>query len=604
MCGIAGVFDPSGADVEPLLQRMCAVLRHRGPDDTGTFQDRGLGFGHTRLSIIDLAGGHQPLRDQTGTLWLVANGEIYNFVELREDLRQIGHEFLTRSDSEVILRAYAALGLQCLDSLHGMFAFALYDRPKRQVVLARDRLGIKPLFYSLIGGKLLFASELKAIVAALDHTPAVHPPALLQYLQNQFNTGRDTIFTGIHRVMPGEALVFDQDLQHTSHSYWSALNVQPRWLSHDDAAQEFDGLFEQVMREHMRADVPFGLFLSGGVDSAVLAAALTRLQDRPLRTFSVGFSGVTMQDELDDAARIAKLLGTEHRVLALDRAQIFERLPHTVWAADDLMRDYASLPTSWLAETAARELKVVFSGEGGDEVFGGYARYRPGKLESGFKNLLAPGSGGFRTRGQWHFPWAGRVVGKRLREAAHSMREPFITAWRSTPRTWSDLQRRQYTDLTTALPDNLMVKADRMLMAFGLEGRLPFLDHRIVEFGLALPDALKVDRGQGKVFLKRWAERHLPADHLWRRKRGFHVPVGEWLRGAFFAQLAPRLLASAAIGEWFNRRGVEALLKSHHRRNGLSREVWSLMQFAMWHRIFIEGAGTPEPREDPLNWIG
>jgi asparagine synthase (glutamine-hydrolysing) len=261
------------------------------------------------------------------------------------------------------------------------------------------------------------------------------------------------------------------------------------------------------MREHMRADVPFGLFLSGGLDSAVLACQLQAQGAGRIHSYSVGYRGTAMAHELDEAQRVADWFGFEHHALELELDQVFARIPHSIWAADELMRDYACLPTSILAETAARDLKVVFSGEGGDEAFAGYRRYRPTALERWGKSLLHPGSGGFRTRPQWSRRWMRRLFGPALANADGRARQPFIDAWQSTPSGWSDLQRRQYTDLVTALPDNLLVKTDRMLMAFGLEGRVPFLDHRLVEFGLSLPDRLKVRGRTGKWLLRQWADR-------------------------------------------------------------------------------------------------
>ncbi len=605
MCGIAGIYTRHNAVAEKALSRQIRALSHRGPDDEGLWHSGGIGLIHTRLSIIDLAGGHQPLQDDAGDLTMVANGEIYNFIELREQLSRDGQPFTTQSDSEVILRGYAQYGSRILAQLQGMFAFALYDARKQRLLLARDRLGIKPLFYYQDDKQFVFASEIKGILAVLDHTPQPHPDALNQYLQNQFNSGRDTIFRGIKRVLPGELISIDANLALTHQRYWSPLQVMPREIDFDTAQQVFNQLFDNVMEQHMRADVPFGLFLSGGVDSAILAAALSRLRDEPLRTFSVGFANVEMRDELSDAERIAKLFATQHTELRLDQTQILHRLPHSVWASDELMRDFASLPTSLLSQHAAQELKVVFSGEGGDEAFGGYGRYRPGRLEAGLKNLLCPGSGGFRCRGHWRQPWPKRVFGSRLRQAQRAFRAPIIDAWQQTPAQWSNMQRRQYVDLVTALPDNLLVKADRMMMAFGLEGRVPFVDHRIVEFGLSLPDELKIRSGQGKLFLKQWAEQYLPKEHLWMKKRGFHVPVGEWLRGDFLNQLGKKLASNAAINTWFQRHGVEQLIDAQHKHPRYSREIWSLMQFAIWHRLFIENPGSqPGPDENPLAWIG
>jgi asparagine synthase (glutamine-hydrolysing) len=273
-------------------------------------------------------------------------------------------------------------------------------------------------------------------------------------------------------------------------------------------------------------------------------------------------------------------------------------------AADELMQDYANLPTLALAEAAGAEIKVVFTGEGGDETFAGYGRYRMSRLERGLRAIAAPGSGGFRTRGVFRHRWPRRLFGTRLADAGDRWREPFTDAWHESPREWGAVRRMQYVDLTTALPDNLLVKVDRMLMACGIEGRVPFLDHRVVEFGLALPDRLKVADGQGKAFLKRWAEQHLPKEALWRRKRGFHVPVGDWMRGALLDRLEPALAAHPAVRAWF-REGAIAKLASTQRRGGkATRMLWTILQFAVWYTLFVEGDAQPPPRRaDPIDVI-
>jgi asparagine synthase (glutamine-hydrolysing) len=604
MCGIAGIYLRAGSASDDELRRMGDLLRHRGPDDVGIHIDGPVGLAHTRLSIIDVGGGHQPLLADGARLALVANGEVYNYVELMAELQHSGCRFATRSDSETILHAYALYGRQFLGHLHGMFAFALYDRARKELVLARDRLGIKPLYYAVLPDRIVFGSEIKALLPQLPRTPQIHPGALAQFLHNQFHTGRETILQGIHRVLPGEAIAIQADLQMEAWRYWSALDIAPQRYCFEDARQTFDELMDVVMREHLRSDVPYGLFLSGGADSAALLALLTRAQERPIQTFSVGYTGVEMKDELADADRIARHFNARHTPLTLDLRSLFRHLPHTVWAADDLMLDYACLPTSILAERAGQELKVVFTGEGGDEVFAGYGRYRASPAKSWLKNLTAPGSGGFRTRSRWRRRWISRVFGSELAAARAAARLPFIEAWQSCPEAWSALQRRQYVDIRTALPDNLLVKVDRMLMAFGVEGRVPFLDHRIIEFGLSLPDQLKVRSRHGKVLLKAWAQPLLPHGHLRRRKRGFHVPVGEWLRGPVLDHLIAQLPRHPAIRTWFRPQGVREMLEAQRAGHPVSREIWSLLQFAIWYRLFIDSPGiTPTPDEELLPWI-
>jgi asparagine synthase (glutamine-hydrolysing) len=605
MCGIAGFILRSGARPErEELSRMAARLSHRGPDDRGIHCNGPVGLAQTRLSIIGLATGHQPMISPDDQLALVANGEVYNYLELNEALRERGRQPQTDSDSETILHAYAVHGLQFLTKLRGMYAFALYDAQHGRLILGRDRLGIKPLFYVRLPDRIAFASEIKALLAILPGRPEIEPGALRQFLQNQFAGGEETVIAGVRRVLPGEALVIDAELRVERLRYWSALDVAPREIGLEKAREELGSLMDAAMVEHMRSDVPFGLFLSGGVDSAVLAAMLHAHGAGRIRSWSVGYLGTPMADELDEAARVAAHFGLDHSPLRLTLSEVFRRIPHSIWCADELMRDYASLPTSILAEAAGAEVKVVFSGEGGDEVFSGYRRYRPGSAERWIKTLLHPGSGGFRTRGQWGRRWARRLFGPTLRGAPGNDRAPFLAAWRATPRAWSSMQRRQYTDLVTALPDNLLVKTDRMLMGFGVEGRVPFLDHRIVEFGLSLPDDLKVRGRQGKWLLKRWAEPQLPARHTEGPKRGFHVPVGDWLRGKVAEDLGRRLAQNRGVRDWFEVRALPALVAARQAGQGGSRELFSLMQFAIWHRLFIEGPGSaPSPDEDPLEWV-
>jgi asparagine synthase (glutamine-hydrolysing) len=604
MCGIAGLLLRSEVATSEPLERFITSLRHRGPDAAGSYHDGPLGLAHTRLSIIDLSGGDQPLKTQDQELILVANGEIYNHQELRNELETSGATYLTRSDCESILHAYRHWGLQGLDHLHGMFAFALWDRQAQQLLLARDRLGIKPLYYCQLPDRILFASEIKALLPQLPRQPAIRPQALSQFLQNQFISGRETIFQGIQRILPGEYLRIDASLKITRHRYWMPQRAAPRDIEFSQAKLEFDQLFAQIFNEHIRSDVPYGLFLSGGVDSAVLLAMLKRWQGQPIQTFSVGFRGSQMQDELDAASQLAQRFATDHQRLELGPADLFERLVHTTWACDDLMRDYACLPLAALSEQAANSLKVIFTGEGGDEVFAGYRRYRR-SFEDRLKALLRPGTGGFRTRGHWRGRRAQRVFAQALQAHHKDNYTPFLQAYQAARPDWSICTKRQYTDLVTGLPDNLLVKADRITMAFGLEARVPMLDHQVVEFGLSLPDRLKLHGHQGKWFLKQWAEQHLPAEHLYRPKRGFHVPIGEWLSGRFLELLGQRLLQNRAIVEWFNPQGVQRLIQEQRHRGSAARELYGLMQFAIWHRLFVEQTGSrPASREDPLDWLG
>jgi asparagine synthase (glutamine-hydrolysing) len=603
MCGIAGLRQRDGTPDADLLMKMARQLAHRGPDDEGVHIDGSVGLAHTRLSIIDLAGGHQPLRTADGRLCLVANGEIYNHLELRTELEGRGHRYLTHSDSEAILHAYVEYGDDFLRHLRGMFVFALYDRLQRRLILARDRLGIKPLFVAQTGHGLAFASEIKALLPALGQAREIHPPALAQFLQCQYSSGPATLLAGVQRLLPGEAMSIDGDGVQRRWRYWSMHDVTPMEIDFAEAAARFDGLIETVMREHMRADVPFGLFLSGGVDSSILLALLSRFKNERIRTLSVGFPGSGVTNELAGAQAMSSRFGSRHRAVETSRDDMLRRLALSTWAADELMLDYASLPTLSLAQAAAAELKVVFTGEGGDESFAGYGRYRIRSWQRWLRSLVAPGASGFRRRGDFRGAWADSMFSAPLQAAIVQWRRPVIEAWEACPPQWSALQRMQAVDMVTALPDNLLVKVDRMLMAHGVEGRVPFLDHRIVEFGLGLPDRLKVRGRDGKVFLKRWAERLLPKQTLWTRKRGFSVPLGEWLRGPYLERLAAVLPQHVAIRTWFRPEGVDRLLRAQREGGHATRQLVALHQFAIWHRLFIEGDGARPDVCDPIDFI-
>lgn len=608
MCGIAGILAsaPLSAVLRARLEAAARALHHRGPDDAGITVEGQVGFVHTRLSIIDLAGGHQPISTPDGRLSAVVNGEIYNYVELREPfIARNGYVPHSHSDSESALQVFAAEGVAGFKRLNGMFALAIHEPARRQITLTRDRLGIKPLYYCVQPGYVAFASELKGVLALLEAAPAVEPDALGQFLEHEFQGGEATAFRGIYRVPPGVALVIGYDLSIRRETWWQLTDVRPEKMDQPEAEQRFSTLMEQVMTEHMRADVPFGLFLSGGVDSSLLCALLTRMHGRDIESFSVGYSVDRQRNELDAAQTIAQRFGTRHTALEISPQALLARLPHAIWSTDELMRDYAVLPTSMLAEKTRDSLKVVFTGEGGDEVFAGYARYRKHAIQRWGANLLAPGSGGFRTQGRWPRNWMKQVFSPALRAAIGGFRQPQIDAWQAAPSAWSALQKAQHNDLVTALPDNLLVKVDRSLMAFGVEGRVPYLDHRIVEFGLALPDELKVHGKIGKHFLRQWGLQYVPREHLFQVKKGFHVPVGQMFGADFLAAAGAKLAANPAMAEWFAPDGVRALFAAHAKTGAHNEHIWGLLHFAIWHRIFVEQRGQqPELASDPLAYLG
>lgn len=603
MCGIAGIASRSGKIDNELLSTMAQRMAHRGPDDSGSYCHHWAGLAHTRLSIIDLNTGHQPLIDDTGQLILIANGEIYNHKELRRELQAKGRVFQTHSDSEVILHAYAEYGIDCLEHLHGMFAFALLDRRLDRLLLARDRLGIKPLFVATLPDAILFASEIKALLPGLPHGPRVNPGALAQFLQVNFSTSRQTLFEGVERLLPGEAMLIEPNCSIRRWRWWSPNDIQPWTGSFQDATDYFDGLMQEVIEHHTRSDVPWGLFLSGGLDSSTLAALLAADRNS-IQAWTVGFNTDDVHNETAAARSIAETIGLSLKTLDLDPIQLFDLLPHTLWAADELMGDYANLPVSVLAQQAAQTHKVVFSGEGGDEVFAGYGRYRSPAVKRWLLQLSAPGSGGFRTHGNFSRHTHKGLFSTSLRTAMDQWRRPYIEAWQSCPREFTPLQRMQSIDITTWLPDDLLVKADRMLMAWGVEGRVPFLDHRIVMFGLSLPDNFKIKARSGKVFLRQWAEKRLPRNTLQGRKKGFTVPVGRWLSGDTVRRLSTCLPENTGIKEWFDTGAVRELVRrQQHGDKHITGQLWTLVQFAVWYRLWFELKITRPPPEqlDPLD---
>jgi asparagine synthase (glutamine-hydrolysing) len=605
MCGIAGIFLRQHAVEGRCLDDLARRIVHRGPDKIKTHLDGALGLAHARLSIIDLAGGDQPLFADDGRLALVANGEIYNFIELRRDLEARGAVFATHSDCETILHAYLHYGDGFLEKLNGMFAFALYDRLEGKLLLARDRLGIKPLFFAEAAEGVFFASEQKALFPLLPGGPAIRPDALIQSLETRFNTGAQTIVAGVERLLPGEVATFASGRLVSRRRYWSPFDLAIAPIHYEEAAHAFDALMEQVMLEHMRSDVPFALFLSGGVDSSVVLEWLRREEGaRELASYTVAFADASKNDDAEAAKTIARRFGLRHSILELDRQTLFDHLPFAVWAADDFIIDPAILPTSLLAREVARDFKVVFSGEGGDELFAGYGRYRRSRLQRWLANLRSPGSGGFRTRGLLGGEWRRRLLEGPLQEHLPAGRLGLTHAWGLTPEAWSELQRMQYTDMATELTDQLLVKVDRMLMAWGLEGRVPLLDHRLVEFALRLPDELKVRGREGKLFLKRWAEPIFGKALIRRPKSGFTVPVGSCLQGDNLLRLGQILPGHEAFSGLFKPSGISALVSRQSTRQDVPDLLWALLQFAVWHRIFIEGSGEkPDVSANPIEFI-
>ncbi|MDT0498465.1 asparagine synthase (glutamine-hydrolyzing) [Algiphilus sp. W345] len=605
MCGIAGfALQHRHDDGLSVLDAMADSLRHRGPEDVGHYRHEGVGIAHTRLAIVGIDSGHQPIITADQRYVVVCNGEIYNFLELRNELESQDCTFTTESDSEVIVHAFSCWGTQAFARLHGMFAFALYDREKRELWLVRDRVGIKPLYFLRESGRILFGSEMKAIVTALSRTASVDGAALGLFFQNQYSSGRQTLLKDVARVPPGVALCIDVNLDCRPVRYWALAPMDLGVRTQEDAEAAWEPLFNQVVHEHCHSDVPFGTFLSGGLDSAIITAMLMREHRQPINSYSIGFSDAVERNEVDAAQRMATRFGTIHQTVMLRTDQLLGKLVRAVWCSDDLIADYACLPTMVLAETAGQALKVIFTGEGGDEVFGGYGRFRPHALKQALKSIAHPRGGGYRTSGQFNSKLLPHIFKPELQSHIRAFREPVISAWNDCADEWSPLQKRQHVDIATSLTDNLLVKVDRSLMASSIEGRVPFLDHRVIEFGLGLPDALKIEQRTGKIFLRRWADKFVPHAHAWQPKLGFHVSLKKLMNDNFLLNLEELLPKSQAIRQWCNPDAVQALVRQHRHDRRYGFETFTLLQFAIWHHLFIEAPGrVPGSTESPLEWL-
>ncbi len=585
MCGIAGLMSTDSATpAMTVLNAMADALAHRGPDGHGTYAHADVALVQTRLAIIDLQTGDQPLfapahgamdKNDDAELALVANGEIYNYVELRA--ARPGIDFRTGSDCETALYLYREQGIDFAEHLRGMYAIAIYDPVERTLTLARDPFGIKPLYYGLTEDGFAFASEAQALLKAGLAAPKIFPAKRDELLALQFTTGAETVFDGIYRVLPGETIVVKAG-RIISRKIIDALPPgPPRKETEAVALRRFDEVIEDAVNIHQRSDVPYGMFLSGGIDSSVILAVMRRLNAEPVHAMTAGFPGTDAHDERDHARAVAEVCRAHYDEIAVTGDDFWRTLPAIAAAMDDPAADYAVLPTYLLAELARkRGLKVVLSGEGGDEIFGGYSRYR----RSARLRLL----GGRPMR-------ARAILGGTdvLLHDPVGWRNGIAIAESEAKRYGrSALQAAQATDCADWLPNDLLTKLDRCLMAHGVEGRVPFLDAGVADFGFALADRLKVKHGRGKWLLRKWLETALPECKPFSKKRGFTVPVGDWIaeKGA---KLGPLVAAQPGIADVCDASAVERLFAAGADQG---KAQWTLLFYALWHRHHIEGAST------------
>jgi asparagine synthase (glutamine-hydrolysing) len=623
MCGFAAFFDPDGHSPDPAwLSAAAAAMAHRGPDDGGIFHEPGVGLAFRRLSIVDVAGGAQPLSNEDGTVWIAYNGEVYNHEELRRELEAKGHRYRTRSDSETIVHAYEEWGERCVDRLRGMFSFAIWDRSRRRLFIARDRLGIKPLYWARVGRAFVCASEIKALFAFPGVRRAVHLPGVVEHLTQRYVAAPATLFDGIEKLPPAHRWSVDAH-DRPAECYWQ-VDYEPKVeLDDADALEQVEARLTESVRLRLMSDVPLGALLSGGVDSSLVVALASRLVSRPLQTFSVGFDAPGPYSELPFARAVAERFQTEHREIMVGAADVARELPRLVWHQDEPVSEPAAIPTYLVSRLARETVTVVLTGEGGDELFAGYPKYafdplarRMAALPAPLRSLLldrgldrlpfrfrkfqvVARSARFRDEAErlsaWFAGFAGaertRLLSPALRAHDAAAAAAFRAALAATHATRA-LDRMLDVDLRLWLPDDLLMKMDKMSMAASIEARVPLLDHPFVEWAARLPERFKVQGRDGKVLLKRLARKLLPREVVDRPKVGFTVPLSPWFRGPLRELLADTLLSPACLGRGYYDPAVLRGYVADHLdgRRDRSRELWTLLTLELWHQAYIDRA--------------
>jgi asparagine synthase (glutamine-hydrolysing) len=639
MCGIYGIveFRQGCRPAATLLSKMGEIIRHRGPDDHGHYLNDQVALGMRRLSIIDLEGGHQPIANEDESVWVVCNGEIYNFRELRDELEKKGHNFRTHSDTEVIVHLYEELGLDLFKRLRGMFGIAIWDVHRRRLVLARDRLGKKPLYIARQSGRLLFGSEIKSILALNTVSRELNCSALNEYLTLGYVPAPLTLFKGIEKLLPGHYLVCEKD-KVSQYSYWDIDPETVENLPEEEWVERVREKLIESIRIRLVSDVPLGAFLSGGIDSSAIVAAMAQMTDRPVKTYSIGFEGEdSFYNELPYAAIVARAFGTEHHEIVV-RPDVAELLPKLIWHMDEPIADSAFITTFLVSRLAAQSVKVILSGVGGDELFGGYRRYL-GDAFDRYYHLLPP-----RLRQNWlpsiltrlprdrHSNWKNlfRYADAFVKSANLSPSErymSYVTLFTSDAAaelqhhslngagatsevmqhyfaqctSAENLNQNMYVDLKTSLADDLLVLTDKMTMAVSLECRAPFMDHELVELAARMPAKLKVRGFTMKYVLKKAVRPWLPAEILNRKKRGFGAPMGAWLRRDLKVltqeTLSERQVRKRGLFQW---PVVKGLIEKHDAKQGdYTDHLLALINLELWFRQFMDNS-VQVPADDAL----
>jgi asparagine synthase (glutamine-hydrolysing) len=631
MCGICGLATATPTSLPaPLLEAMCRTLVHRGPDDQGIHIGRSAALGARRLSIVDVEGGHQPLANEDGTVWASHNGEVYNFPELRDELIAGGHKFATRTDTETIVHSYEEWGKEFVHRLRGMFAFALSDERNDEVLLVRDRLGIKPLYYTILPDRtLLFGSELKAILVDPRVAREVDPAALDLYLSLEYIPAPLTIFRNIRKLPAASYLVYKRGRVEVR-KYWDiypCLEPAPGFRRKDLPAvmDEIYDLLKESVKLRLVSDVPLGAFLSGGIDSSTIVGLMRELGASPLRTFSIGFEDESY-DELKYARKIAERFETQHEELII-QPRALDLTQKLIRHLDEPLGDFSIFPTYLVSEMARKSVKVALSGDGGDEVFGGYEHYQAQRIASrkpvaaggpalsSLLNRLPPSA---KKKGVWnksqrflkgleeppgnrHFRWMsfltrrdkGSLYTADFQDRLGGLREifetdPFREIYEKLP-AFDAVNGELYLDLKTYLADDIMVKVDRMSMAASLEAREPLLDHRLVELAFRLPGSVKLRGLTTKWIFKKTVERLLPRENIYRRKEGFSIPIKHWLRselkGILLDHLCEKRLRDGGL---FDYGFVKGMIDAHLAgRKNYSHQLWALLVFEIWKENYL-----------------
>jgi asparagine synthase (glutamine-hydrolysing) len=621
MCGICGIvnFDRSEIVDPDLVERMTTVLVHRGPDDDGYFVEGHAGFGHRRLSIIDLGGGKQPIFNEDESVLIVFNGEIYNYADLTAELTALGHQFKSRSDTEAIVHAYEQYGDACVEHLRGMFAFAIWDRRRNRLLIARDRLGIKPLYFYKCDRFLAFASEIKSLLQIPAVSRVVDPDALKSYLTLRYVPGPETMFKGISKLQPGHLLIMDAHGVRTR-KYWDLEYKTSEGISSDDYLGRFQELLEESVRLRLVSEVPLGVFLSGGLDSSAILAVMSKLRERErIKTFSIGYEVPKAQqaevNEFEYARLAATAFGAEHHEFKLTAEDFRDSLTDLVWYLDEPLADDSCIPLYFIARLARKHITVVLSGEGADEILAGYGIYkRMLAIDAAYEQFprLTPwvarslASVSRAQVVQRYARWAMLPLEDRYRGVSMGMPAAlqeqllgqqygqtsvdgvFRSCFDAVPKK-DVLNRMLYADAKIWLPDDLLLKADKMTMANGVELRVPFLDHKLVEFAATLPADLKLKGRTGKYLLREAMKDVLPKRILTRPKRGFPVPTGSWLRRELKDFVHDTLLANdAACRGYMDSKIIKKIVREHEQGTENRRqEIWTLLVFEIWHRLFI-----------------